>query len=74
MASGHLTTEMVSYPRSLAQFIDAKCRPWSHKSDANPPGGDNKPPGGDNPYDLLFSSSIAGVGKSNFLQKFYMVM
>jgi hypothetical protein len=26
-------------------FIDAKCRPWSHKSNANPPGGDTKPPG-----------------------------
>ena len=42
-------TEMVSHPRSLAQFIDAKCRPWSHKSDANLPGGDTKPPGGNNP-------------------------
>ena len=30
-------------------FIDAKCRPWSHKSDANPPEGDTKPPGVDKP-------------------------
>ena len=30
-------------------FIDAKCRPWSQKSDTNPPEGDTKPPGGDNP-------------------------
>jgi hypothetical protein len=30
-------------------FIDAKCRPWSHKSDTNPPEGDTKPPEGDNP-------------------------
>ena len=30
-------------------FIDAKCRPWSHKSDKNPPEGDTEPPGGDNP-------------------------
>ena len=30
-------------------FIESKCRPWSHKSDINPPEGDTKPPGGNNP-------------------------
>ena len=39
-------------------FIDAKCRPYSHTSDTNRPEGDTKPPGGDNPWELLFSSSI----------------
>ena len=29
-------------------FIDAKCRPWPHKSDTNPPEGDTKPPGDNN--------------------------
>ena len=58
----HLTTEiLVIAPWWLSarhSFIDAKCRPWSHKSDENPPEGDTKPPGGNNPWELLFSSSI----------------
>ena len=29
--------------------IDAKFRPWPHKSDTNLPKGDTKPPGGNDP-------------------------
>ena len=58
----HLTTAiLIIAPWWLSarhSFIDAKCRPWSHKSDKNPPEGDTKPPGVNNPWELLFSSSI----------------
>ena len=42
-------TGIYSLQEAWHSKIDAKCRPWSHKSDTNPLEGDTKPPEGDNP-------------------------
>ena len=50
----HLTTGiLIIAPWWLSarhSFIDSKCRPWSHKSDKNPPEEDIEPPGDNNPW------------------------